>query len=396
MAKIKVVHLITGLGSGGAESMLLKLLCGIDRDRFENVVVSLTTDGWLGESIRQMNIPVYCMGMRPGLKTVTLFPRLIGLLRNERPAVLQTWLYHADLLGLVASWFCPSGTLVWNVRTADFAVHSGRIMKWTIKLCAWLSRFPDAVIANSEVGRRVHASLGYQPRHWSVIPNGFDLTRYRPDLSAARSVRNELGLSPETLLVGLVARHDPVKDHANFLQAARLLIVRFPDVHFVLVGANAVPTNSALAQLIATHGLQGHVHLLGERADIPRLTAALDIATSSSYLEGFPNVIGEAMACGVPCVVTDVGDSATLVGDSGKIIPPRDPVKLAGAWQELIQAGAEGRHQLGHTARQRIDANYGLENIIRRYETLYCSLAESQETENTLHSNLANSTVSTD
>ena len=211
-----------------------------------------------------------------------------------------------------------------------------------------------------------------------VIPNGFDLAAFRPDPPARWSVRHELSIPAETPLIGLVGRFHPQKDHQTFVQAAAWLHTRLPETHFLLCGDGITWENPTLAAWIETAGLRPCFHLLGRRDDIPRLTAALDLASSSSaYGEGFSNVIGEAMACGVPCVVTDVGDAALLVGSTGRVVPPRTPQALAQEWYALLALEREGKEQLGRAARQRIEAHFSLPAIVARYEALYAALASA-------------------
>jgi glycosyltransferase involved in cell wall biosynthesis len=200
---------------------------------------------------------------------------------------------------------------------------------------------------------------------------------FRPDPEARSSVREELGVSATTRLIGLVARFDPQKDHEGFLLAARLLRTRCPDVNFVLAGGGVDQRNRQLARVVADAGLSDVVHLLGPRTDIPRLMSALDIASlSSRWGEAFPNVVAEAMACGVPCVVTDIGDSAEIVGDTGVVVPPCDPEALARGWEQLLGLPAEQRHALAQQARARIAARYDLTQVARRYEAFYSELCD--------------------
>jgi glycosyltransferase involved in cell wall biosynthesis len=373
---VKVVHLITGLHTGGAEMMLWKLLSAMDRRRFPSVVVSLLEPGPVAPRIRDLGIAVHTLGMSRGHPSARALLRLRRLLAAERPAVLQTWMYHANLLGEVARWASPVRHTVWNIRGAglDLSVIS-RMTSWTIRAGAVLSRSPSAVVVNSGDGQSGHAALGYRPRRWAVIPNGFDLERFSPDPSARRSLREELGLPGDAVLIGLVGRYDPQKDHPTFFRAAALLADRYPQVHFVLAGRDVVPGNPGLTGLIEGPAAGTSFHLLGERTDVPRITAALDIFSSSSaYGEGFPNVVGEAMACGVPGVVTDVGDSGAIIDDTGVVVPPRDAAALADGWARLLEAGADGRRRLGEAARQRVRDNYSLERVAGLYEALYSSL----------------------
>jgi glycosyltransferase involved in cell wall biosynthesis len=373
---MKVVHLITDLHTGGAEMMLLKVLSAMDRRRFPSVVVSLLEPGPVAPRIRDLGIAVHTLGMSRGRPSARGLLRLRRLLADERPAVLQTWMYHANLLGEIARWASPVRHTVWNIRAAALNLSAGsRMTAWTVRAGAMLSRSPSAVVVNSDDGQSGHAALGYRPRRWEVIPNGFDLNRFTPDASARLSLRQELSLPADALLIGLAGRYDPQKDHPTFFRAAALLAKRHPRVHFVLAGPGIVPGNDALTRLIEGPAAPESFHLLGERADMPRIMAALDVFSSSSaYGEGFPNVVGEAMACGTPCVATDVGDSAAVVGDTGGVVPPRDPAALAEGWDRLLDAGADGRRRLGEAARQRVRDNYSLERVAGLYEALYSSL----------------------
>jgi glycosyltransferase involved in cell wall biosynthesis len=377
-APLKVVHLITGLDVGGAEMMLYKLLSRMDRKRFCNTVISLRDVGPVGWKIRELGLSVHELHMRPGQLPWHSVRCLVRLLREEQPLVLQTWMYHADLFGLIAGRRCRVPSVVWNVRCSDFVAHHHGTTTWVAKTCAALSRWPDAVAVNSEAGRAFHASLGYHPRRWIVLPNGFDVTRFAPDTLAREAVRADLQLPSDAVLIGLVARHDPMKDHETFLKAATQLAEQNAHVHFLLVGRDVNSSNGELMRIIARREGQERMHLLGERMDVPWIMAALDIATSSSaYGEGFSNSIGEAMACGVPCVVTNVGDSATVVGETGLVVSARDADALVRAWQRLIEAGPEARRNLGAAARERIRQNYSLDCVVRQYEDLYLSLGRA-------------------
>ena len=354
--------------------MLTRLVTTMDRERFESIVVSMTNGGALRPVIEQADVKVRSLSIGRGVPNPMALLRLRRLLRTTRPNILQTWLYHADLLGLLTRGWRRSPQLAWNLRGSD--LDMSKLSTLVMRVLARLAHLPDVVMVNSQAGRRVHERMGYRPRRWEFIPNGFDLEEFRPDAAARTRLRADLGLSAHSLLIGLIARYDPMKDHANFLRGANILAKTHPDVSFVLVGRDVERENMALSDAITHLGLDRRVHMLGERVDIPALTAALDIATSSSFGEGFPNAIGEAMACAVPCVVTDVGDSRLIVDDTGRVVPAKNPYALANAWRELIEVGEEGRLSLGTAARHRIKKNYSLSAVIRRYEDLYEELAE--------------------
>lgn len=373
--KIQILHLITDLNSGGAEMMLYKLLSNMNYSLFSNVVVSMTDKGFVGERIEALGIPVHALYMRRGVPDPLGMGKLLRLLKEQRPHILQTWLYHADLLGLIAGKLARVPVVAWNLRCSNMDMSQySKMSASVVKLLAKLSSFPHAIIVNSEAGKKYHESIGYSSKRWQIIPNGFDLETFHPDPEARIKLRNELGLGSDAILIGLIARFDPMKDHKNFLHAAGLLLKKYPkkdDIHFILVGRNIDPNNSDLTNTISDLELNNQMHLLGERNDTPFVTAALDIACSSSYGEGFPNTIGEAMACGLPCVVTDAGDSALVVGETGKVVQTKNPQAFADALFELISMGGETRKELGKSARQRIADYFSLDSIVHMYENLY-------------------------
>jgi glycosyltransferase involved in cell wall biosynthesis len=375
---IKIVHLITDLSTGGAEMMLYKLLSRLDR-RFCCQVVCMTDAGTLGHRIEALGLRVTTLGMSRGLPSLRGIWHFYRLVRKERPHIVQTWLYHADLLGLMVGKGAGVPAIAWNVRCSNMDMRHYRTLSgMTFRLLAKLSVWPDVVVTNSEAGRRFHEMAGFHPRRWAVIPNGFDVERFLPDPAARRKLRSELSCAADVCLIGMIARDDPMKDHPTFLKAARRLASGAAEVQFVLAGLGMDLKNRDLTQKIESLGLSRSIHLLGERNDVQAVMAALDIATvSSAYGEGFPNVLGEAMACGIPCVATDVGDAAVLIGATGKVVPPRNPEALAGAWEELIARGPDGRRRLGEAARERVKAHYDLPMIVKQYEQCYESLASS-------------------
>jgi len=357
--------------------MLVRLLSKMNGERFSNIAISVTDEGRLGRPLRDLGVPVHALEMRRGTLDPAGLWRLTRLLRQERPDLVQTWLYHSDLLGLIASRLTGVPRLAWNIRCSetDERYRTG-LRGVLVRILSRLSAWPDVVIANSSAGVASHRRIGYHPRRWEMIPNGIDVDCFHEDAEARIDVRRELGLDQDCILVGLVARFDPLKDHPTFLRAAARLVQNGNDVRFVLIGAGMDSQNQELTQLIDTMGLAGRVFLLGERNDIPRLDAALDIGVCSSTGEGFPNMIAETMACGVPCVTTDVGDAAELVGASGISVPARDPDAMAAAFRELLDAGVEGRRQRGEAARRQIAGHFDLATMVSRYEALYTELVE--------------------
>lgn len=373
-----LVHVITGLDVGGAETMLYRLAGALGSRGFRQRVVSLTSLGPVAARLERLGVPCQAIGMRRGILGAAKLLSLARLLRDWRPDVVQTWMYHADLVGGIAARLAGHAKVVWGIHASRLDAD---ITRWTtfatLRACALLAgRVPDEIICVSQTSRDFHLQRGYPARKLLVVPNGFDLASCKPDPSVRRAVRRDLEVSDETVLVGLVARVHPQKDHRTFIRAAQLLSRRHPEVRFLLCGSGATPDNDALVGTIVDHGVCDRFLLLGARDDVPRLLNGLDIAALSSMCgEAFPLAIGEAMASGVPCAVTDVGDSASLVGDTGRVVPPRDAAALATAIEELVTLGPDGRRQLGASARARIEAHYALPQIAARYSDVYRHVA---------------------
>lgn len=379
--RVRVMYVISDLSIGGAEMMLYKLLAGTDRARFEPVVVSLMEGGALRPRVEALGVEVHTVGVSPKLPTPRDLWRLVRLTREVDPDLVVGWMYHSCLAVRLAGLFSKTkAATLWSIHySVGSLAAEKRLTAAVIRACAWLSRAPRRIIYVSRDGRAKHGPLGFSTENGCVIPNGVDAETFKPSREARASVRSELGLNDDALLVGMVSRYHPMKDHANFLRAAALLSEKHAGAHFVLVGRGADDDNAELRELINELGLGGRTHLLGERHDVPRLTAALDLFSLSSYCESFPNVIGEAMACAVPCVVTDVGDAEWIVGDTGRVVPTRDSKALAKAWAELVALGAVGRAELGRAALARASELFPVKSIVMRYETLYETVLAEQE-----------------
>jgi glycosyltransferase involved in cell wall biosynthesis len=372
LERIRIIHIINDLSIGGAEMMLYKLLSEVDQDRFDPVVVSLRTRGKLNGRIEALGIPIYSVAMRLPLPTPTSCWRLIRLVRRLDPDLIQGWMYHGNLAAQMAGAFVRKVPVVWNVRQSLYGFdYEKRSTAAVIRVSASLSNLPARIIYNSRIAAAQHGAIGYKLQNSVVIPNGFATSLFTPSLEARRSVRTELGVADDTVLIGLVSRHHAVKDHTNFLHGAALLLRSHPEVQFVLCGENVNWVNPSLCSLIDELKLAERIHLLGQRQDMARITAALDVATSSSCAESFPNVIGEAMSCGVPCVVTDVGDLVWIVGETGRVVPPRNPQALAEGMRELVELGTDARAAIGKAARDRIIKHFPLKEIECLYEALY-------------------------
>ncbi len=315
--------------------------------------------------------------MKNGLPDPIGFFKLLRILKKLKPDIVQTWLYHADLLGGLAAKFAGVQKIVWNIRQSNL---DAGLNKWharlTARCCAILSYWlPNDIICNSQTAIQVHQKVGYKKSLFHLIGNGFDLEKFCIDSTAKQlakqSLSKQLNISEKNKLIGLIARFDPQKDHRNFILAASQVLEKLPDTHFILVGSKIDDENKTLMKWIEQGCSKENFHLLGERDDIPRINAALDVACSASLGEGFPNTIGEAMACGVPCVVTDVGDSAYLLGGAGVVVTSANSQELAQAMIELLAKSERHRHKLGKKARQRIEKYFSISTIVAEYEKIY-------------------------
>jgi len=320
--------------------------------------------------------------MSSGLASAVKIQQLIRLTRELKPDILHGWLIHGNLAAALSAVFATARVpVLWGVRDSVEYLHSeSRATAALIRLGARCSSHPFCIVYNSRLGAREYEKLGYDSRRTRIIPNGFDCDLFRPDVAARESVRRELAVAESATLIGLIARHHPAKDHVNFFRAATALVSSGLDAHFLLAGRGIEKTNPNITAQVSDSGLKGRVHLLGERSDIPRLTAALDLATLCSVAEAFPNSIGEAMACGIPCVATDVGDCRWIIGDTGRVIRPGDSAALLTAWQELLKLSRCEHDSLGEAARNRVCRDFSIGTIARQYESLYLEMLGEDRT----------------
>ena len=374
---MKIVYLTTGLNMGGAEVMLYNLLSNIDRDRFEPTVISLMDKGVFGEQIEQLDIPVHSAGMLIGKPSLASVKKVIDLIKQTQPDLIQGWMYHGNLAAQFFNFVSGKKIpVLWSIHHSLHDLPSEKpLTQGIIRFGSWSSKYISKVAYVSEKSKGQHQKLGYYAKNGCIVPNGFDISKFKPSPEVRQKFRQELGISDDTFLIGSLARYHPMKDHANLLRAAKVLVEQSPDTKFVLIGTDVDNENSALTDLIAELDIGKSVYLLGQRRDIPEITPALDILTSSSaFGEAFPLVIGEAMACGIPCVVTDIGDSGWIVGDTGKAVPPKNPAALAQAWQEMIDLDPAARAEKSAAARQRIVEKFALDSIVDQYENIYQSV----------------------
>jgi len=377
-APLQVVHIISGLGLGGAETVLHRLLSAPTQpDRHQ--VISMGGPGVFGPRLLEAGIPVHTLHMDSPAGMLKGAWRMYRLLRELNPDVVQTWMYHADLIGGIVARLAGIKAVSWGIRNSGADLHkssvSARLFSW---LCARLSGWVPAVIVScAENAARRHRQWGYRADRMLVIPNGYDLSRWRGDAQARMAVREEWGVPADVPVIGSVARWNPLKDHANLLAAFALSVRRHPAMRCVLIGHGMEESNPELMRLLDGHGLRGKVILMGRRDDVPRLMNGLDVHVLSSRAEGFPNVVAEAMATGVACVATDVGDAAVILGAAGWLAPAQDAAALSAAIDQAAQALGTAEHaDRVAQGRERVGSLFSLEAMVDAYHVVWRRLAD--------------------
>ena len=373
---VDILHIINGFDIGGAERSLANLMgAGLSGD-VGHGVVSLQDQGEYGNEIEQAEVPLWTLGVRRGSLSPTALTKLRAIVAAQRPKLLQGWMYHSNLAAaLTRSLTSPKPLLAWNIRqTLDNLQQEKPLTRLVIRGHRPFAARVDAIVYNCALAQSQHEALGLRGKHNVVIGNGVDAQRFQPSIPYRTAMRQELGIPAAAPVICHAARYHPMKDHAGWLAAATQVASSDREVHFVLAGPGVDRDNADLVRQAAAIG-EHRVHLLGPRNDMPRLLAGADVyCSSSAWGEGFPNVIVEAMACGVPCVATNVGASAEIIGDTGQVVAANAPEALATALIAHLQQSPEQRQRLGAAARQRVLAEYSIESAVTAYRALYARL----------------------
>lgn len=363
------LFLTRSLDRGGAERQLVVLAKGLARRGHAVVVVVFFGGGVYETELAEAGVRVINLGKKGRWDILSFLNRLMRLLRKERPAMLHSYLGVPNILATVLKPLLPGTRIVWGVRASNVDLsHYDWLSRLAYSLECRLARFADCIIANSCAGKRYAVGNGFPEGKIVVIPNGINTEYFRFDHEGRGRVRAEWGIDEDKILVGLVARLDPMKDHPTFLDAASRIAREHHDVCFVCVGDGSEDYVELVKQQAKTLGLSDRVIWAGARDNMPAVYSAMDIVSSSSIGEGFSNTIAEAMACEVPCVVTDVGDSAFIVGDAGCVVKPGDGAALAAAIQKLSDLPREERRTLGDACRARIVSEFGMDRLVQRTE----------------------------
>jgi glycosyltransferase involved in cell wall biosynthesis len=366
----RVLHVISGLAVGGAEMALYRLILQFRGSDYDHTVVALTPGGGMIARFVASGIHVVVLDVRRA--PAAHFAQLVRLIRDQRPDIVQTWLYHADFLGGLAARVAGNRKVIWGVRTTDVDGGCARTTALVRRACAAMSRWvPHTIVCVAEAALRAHARIGYDTGRMTVVGNGFDLAQLAASDADRGRLRRSCGFGADDIVVGTLGRFNLDKDHANFVAAAGRLAALDARVRFLMIGRELDAANPALAGWIRATGHADRFVLLGERDDVAVCLAAMDIFCLSSRTEAFPNVVGEAMAMGLPCVATDVGDVAALLADTGVVVPKADPDALARGLSGLIARGPAHAREQGQRARERIRAVYDMRGVRARFELIY-------------------------
>ena len=369
-----VMHVISNLYDGGAEGALYRLC--VHSPGYKHVAVCMMDEGKYGPMLKAAGVTLHCLRMPQGRPTWQGVVQFWQLLRRLRPDVVQTWMYHADLMGGVMARLAGVRKVFWGIRHGNLTPGTvKRSTIWVAKLCAGLSRWaPTRIVSCSQQAMETHAAVGYAASRMLVIPNGYELSRFAPDMTARARLRSEWCVADDMFVIGMVARFNAQKDHANLLVALQQLKQHGKSFHCVLVGTGMDAANAALRELLDNFGVADVVSLLGRRDDVPAVMNALDLHVLSSLGEAFPNVLAEAMACGTPCVTTDVGDAGYIVGETGWVVPPQDSAALASgvaqAMASWVGASALWRERQ-QAARARIAQHFSIEQMAAAYAAVW-------------------------
>ena len=372
---MKIVHIITGLGEGGAEQTLFKI-CKYDIVN-KHAVISLTGHGKYFSLLNKLGIKVHCLEMN--FFSIYKFFYLLKLLRYLKPDIVQTWLIHADFVGGIAARLVGIKNIVWNIRYSDIEI--GKVKLTTVLIVKTLSKLsfliPQLIVTVSKKAKKIYETKGYNKNKIKFIPNGYDLSILKVNKTQKINFKKNIGIKKKIPLIGKVARYDPLKDHLNLLNA--LSLIRLKNITFfcVLVGTD-INKNKKLINEINKLELNKHVQLLGSERNISKVMNGLDIHIQSSISEGFPNVVAEAMAHETPCVVTNVGDSAYIVGKTGWVVQSNNSIKLAKTIEmALNEMGAKNWSKRCYKARLRIKEEFSLSKMLKSYNKLWIKVYNS-------------------
>ena len=366
----KIVHIITGLNNGGAEMMLYKLLLNIDKSKYNIEVISMTDDGVFADKIRELDIKVTSLNMKRGIPSLRGIFKSVQIVKGSD--FVQTWMYHADLFGFIVCKIAGIKNIIWGIHHSNLDKDKNkRLVLIIAKINSYLSRYTYKIVSCSNYATNIHVSSGYDQSKFVNIPNGFDLDLYFKVKNAKEDLCNELNIDKDSKIICHVARWDILKDYKTLIKSLSIVNEKYNNIKFILCGPNIDNDNEELSNMLKNKGINEDTLLLGRRTDIPKIMSASDILVLSSSGEAFPNVIGEAMACETPCVVTDVGDCKFIVDKYGAIAEKQNPKSLAIAIESILDLSNDEIEELGKNARNRVINNFDIHTVVKMYVKLY-------------------------
>ena len=376
MFELKILHIIVCLGPSGAETMLKRLVESDPISIPNTMVVSLTSLGVIGKSLRNQGVNVQTLNLSSsGINIPIVAWQLVKLIRQFQPDIVQTWMYHADFLGGLAAYLAGYRNVVWGIHHSAFSSSDSRRTIMIMNICAFLSRkVPKKIICVAEAGKQAHTAAGYDTSRMVVIPNGFDFLHFTATAGQRDDLRLTCHFLKDDLVIGSVGRFHSDKGQDNFVKAAAIVVASHSRVKFLLIGQGCDANNTKLVGWLNDFGLRNHFVLLGERDDVPICLAAMDVFCMPSRTEAFPLGLGEAMSMGLPCVATNVGDTAVLTGNTAVLVPAQDEHALAHGLQKIIALTQSQRKQMGQLAKERVMREFPLEKLRRRYESIYLEI----------------------
>ena len=361
----KILLFIRSLNAGGAERQLVVTAKGLAERGHEVTVLTFYSGGFYAAELSGTKVRLLSLNKKGRWDLLTFFFRLIALLRKQAPDVVYSYLVTANTFSVLARRFIPRTRIIWGVRASNVDLrHYDLVTRWSYWIECRLARFADYIVTNSHAGLEHAVGRGFPREKMTVIANGIDTERFRPDKVAGERVRKMWGVGEDEYLIGLVGRIEPLKGHPIFLKAAALIKCQLPNVRFACVGKGEAEYENAMRELATAMGLDDVLIWAGRHSNMMAVYNAFDITTSSSYSEGFPNVLGEALSCGVPCVVTDVGDSVLIIGEVGLVVPSSDSAALCAAWCEILSLEVLELRSMSDAARERAISKFSVSALL--------------------------------